>query len=360
MDAGARWPGGQGGIAQRAVGAPLPPERRIGVAESLERLLEVAQQAARAGAQVLRAGEGRQRVATKTSFADVVSEADRLSERAIRQVIAEACPGHLVLAEESDDPELRARLAQDPASVEHLWLVDPLDGTANYVHGVPLFAVSVAYLRAGRLQVGVVHDASRDLTFSAVHGRGAALNGRPIRVSERARLRESLLATGFQYDREAGVRLNLPQFAALQLQARGVRALGSAALGLAFVAAGWLEGFWELRLMPWDVAAGILLVQEAGGAVTRVDGSPYGWHAPDVLASNGRVHEELVRQLVEASRRGWGVLAAAAPGGDASGGAGKAGARAPAAAAPSRSATEPLPLEAPGGTGTKGPDRTPL
>lgn len=262
-----------------------------------DRVLEVAVRAARAGAEVLRSGRGRDRVAVKSSFADLVSDADRGSEQAIREVIRAAFPDHAILGEESADRGLWRALAEDPAAVEHVWIVDPLDGTLNYVHGVPLYGVSVAYAHRGEVRVGVVLDVPRDAAFAAVAGRGATLDGRPLRVSGRARLEECLLATGFYFDPAVGARENLDHFCALQQRARGVRALGSAALALAYVAAGWLDGFWELRLAPWDVAAGALLVREAGGRVTHADGRPHGFARRDVVASNGHVHDALLAEL---------------------------------------------------------------
>lgn len=269
----------------------------------LEQLLDVALRAARAGAEVLRSGEGRQRVQAKSSFVDLVSDADRGSEQAIRRAITEAFPDHPVLGEESVDRRLWSRLAEDASSVAHLWIVDPLDGTLNYVHGVPLYAVSVAYVHRGCLQVGVVLDVARDAVFAAAAGRGATLDGQPLRVSGRSRLDECLLATGFYYDPDTGERHNLDHFASLQRRARGVRALGSAALALAYVAAGWLDGFWELRLAPWDVAAGILLVREAGGTVTHLDGSPHRLARPETVATNGRIHPALLAELAGAPQR---------------------------------------------------------
>ncbi|HEX6988786.1 MAG TPA: inositol monophosphatase family protein [Bacillota bacterium] len=267
----------------------------------MDRWLEVAREAARDAGRLLLAAQGRvSRVETKSSYADLVTETDRAAERAIADCIARrAGPGHEVLGEESFAAgRSRVCTLEDLAAAPRLWVVDPLDGTTNFVHGVPFFAVSIAYLERGETRFGVIYDPVRDAWYEAVRGRRFTENGKVGRVSGEADLRQSLLASGFQYDAAGEGRLNLRQFDAVARQSRNVRALGSAALALALVAAGRLSGFWELRLGPWDVAAGALMVEAAGGRVTHLDGSPFVLGSRlDIAATNGRIHEDLLAVL---------------------------------------------------------------
>jgi myo-inositol-1(or 4)-monophosphatase len=178
--------------------------------------------------------------------------------------------------------------------------VDPLDGTTNYAHGLPIYGVSVALELDGTLAVGVVYDPSREECFVAERGRGASLNGAPLRVSATPTLAESLLGTSYPNDLRAAPQDNLAEHAALMRRCRSVRALGSAVVGLAAVAAGRLDGYWEQRLGAWDVAAGALLIREAGGTVTAVDGGALDLAVPTIAASNGPIHSELLDALREA------------------------------------------------------------
>jgi myo-inositol-1(or 4)-monophosphatase len=171
--------------------------------------------------------------------------------------------------------------------------VDPLDGTTNFAHNYPFFAVSIAAEVEGRLTAGVVFDPVRDEMFAAAVGGGATLNGRPIRVSGIARLEDALLVTGFPYDVREHPERHVPLFQDFLLRAQGIRRDGSAALNLAYLAAGRFDGFWEAHLSPWDMAAGVLLVREAGGRVTDFDGQPFELDARRILASNGPLHEEM-------------------------------------------------------------------
>jgi len=177
--------------------------------------------------------------------------------------------------------------------------VDPLDGTTNYAHGLPIYGVSIALELDGVLAVGVLYDPNRDECFVAERGRGATVNGAPLRVSGTSSLAESLLGTSYPNDLRAAPRNNLAEHAALIQRCRSVRSLGSAALGLAAVAAGRLDGYWEQRLGAWDVAAGALLVREAGGTVTAVQGGPLDLVAPTIAASNGPIHSDMVQALKE-------------------------------------------------------------
>lgn len=226
---------------------------------------------------------------------DLVTEADRAAEALVVARLRAALPEASILAEEGGGFDGRGDLR---------WVVDPLDGTTNFAHGYGVFAVSIALEREEASVLGVVLDPVREECFTARRGGGAHLNGRPIAVSGRARLEEALLATGFPYDIREHPRNNLPQFAAFARRARGVRRDGSAALDLCAVAAGRFDGFWEEKLAPWDVAAGMLIVAEAGGAVSGYRGEPADAFAGNLVASNGRIHGEMVGVLESIERSG--------------------------------------------------------
>jgi len=219
---------------------------------------------------------------------ELVTEFDGTSERLIVDAIGRAFPGDATLAEEGG-----ARQGE-----RWRWIIDPLDGTTNFAHGLPHFAVSIAGEELGELAFGVVYDPMRDELFSAGRGGGAFLNDARLHISPSAALADSLLVTGFPYDLRSHPDNNLDRYAWLAMQTRGVRRFGSAALDLAYVAAGRFDGYWELRLAPWDLAAGMLLVREAGGTVTRVDGGPDVLRPPtSIAATNGLIHEELLEAL---------------------------------------------------------------
>jgi myo-inositol-1(or 4)-monophosphatase len=248
--------------------------------------------ATRAG-KLLLEERGKPRQITKKGEVDLVTEMDRRAERLIVEMLRSAFPEHSILAEEETRVD---------GPTPYRWLIDPLDGTTNYAHGFPLFCVGIALEREGLPLLGVAYDPSREELFVAERGRGASLNGDPIRVSRSPSLNESLLATGFPYDIRENARNNLAEYAAFSLRCQGVRRLGSAVLDLSYVAAGRLDGFWELRLGPWDVAAGALMVEEAGGRVTDVEGGPFSIDKPEIVASNALIHEEMVELLREVSR----------------------------------------------------------
>ncbi|HEX5415340.1 MAG TPA: inositol monophosphatase family protein [Chloroflexota bacterium] len=248
--------------------------------------LAVALEAAAAGARVLRRHYGEIQKVSFKGIVDLVTEQDKRSEAVIAQTIRRAFPEHAILGEES---------GLSGASPNR-WIVDPLDGTTNYAHGYPMFAVSIAYEENGQLRVGVVVDPLRREIFAAQRGLGATLNGQPIQVSNAETLLASVLETGFPYRRDR-LELALRQFVQLAPLTQGLRRSGSAALGLAYVAAGRLDGFWEATLNSWDMAAGALLIEEAGGTVSQIDGSPYRVDSTDIAASNGRIHAALIREL---------------------------------------------------------------
>jgi myo-inositol-1(or 4)-monophosphatase len=272
---------------------------------------------------------GRREISHKNSPINLVTDMDRRAESLIIDAIALHFPTHAILAEEGGVvlAEERGNLAEERGNLAeergvlaekrgilaeergtrvaptHRWIVDPLDGTTNYAHGMPIFCVSIALEIDGRLALGVVYDPNRDECFVAERGQGATVNGARLQVSTATALGESLLSTGYQYDIRHATRNNLPEHAAVLLRARSVREIGSAVLHLAYVAAGRLDGFWELSLGPWDVAAGALLVEEAGGRVTNPRGDALDLDAPSILATNGIIHDEVLRVLEEVRDR---------------------------------------------------------
>ncbi len=221
---------------------------------------------------------------------DLVTEADRASEQLIAERLRLCWPEHGIVGEEGTRSDMGA---------EYRWYVDPLDGTTNFAHAYPVFCVSIALVRQDEeLEVGVLYDPTRDEMFAAERGQGATLNGRPIRVSQTMTLAESILGTGFP-SHKRHKNPNIHFYHQITLRSHGVRRAGSAALDLANVACGRYDGFWEFNLNPWDTAAGVLLVQEAGGKVTRFDGSPFRLDSREVLASNQRIHHELLTNFEE-------------------------------------------------------------
>jgi myo-inositol-1(or 4)-monophosphatase len=224
---------------------------------------------------------------------DLVTEVDRRCEELIVAGLSDAFPDHSFLAEEN---------VYQKGSAPYKWIIDPLDGTTNYAHGFPWFCVSIALEHEGEVILGVIYHCMMDELFTAVKGAGAFLNGNRLRVSTRSPLRQSLLATGFPYDRSRDNENNFENFVNFQLASRAVRRPGAAALDLAYVAAGRLDGYWECKLKPWDVAAGFLLVVEAGGMVTNHAGLPYSVYDHRIIASNGAIHQEMI-ELLNRSRQ---------------------------------------------------------
>lgn len=266
----------------------------------------VAARAARAAGDVLRERFGAMAgvpVEFKRNEVDLVTEVDRAAEAAALAVIREACPGHRIVSEET------ASSSEGIREPGHAWIVDPLDGTTNYIQGIPMFCVSVAVYRDGAPLLGLVYDPLREEAFHAVRGGGAFLNGEPVRVSAGERLIRCVLATGTAVGRFGEWPHLVADLAAVGPRAGNVRFLGTAALHLAYVACGRLDGFWEHRLSPWDLAAGALLTEEAGGRVTRPDGAPFTLESHAILATNGRIHDEMVALL--ATTRGGGADGAA-------------------------------------------------
>ena len=231
----------------------------------------------------------------KKGTIDLVTEVDMAVERMFRALVAERFPDHQVLAEELGGAAL--------APAGPCWVFDPIDGTTNFAHGLPIFCSSLALEINGVAEVAAVYDPTRKELFTAERGGGAFLNGAPLRVSSATLLVDAMLVTGFPYDIHSRVDEIIGLFGAFIGQARAVRRLGSAAIDLCYVAAGRLDGFWELDLKPWDIAGGALIVAEAGGRITNMAGEPFTSRGGHVLATNGHLHEDMLG-VIRACREG--------------------------------------------------------
>ena len=238
---------------------------------------------------ILRQSFGQHLHVDHKSLIDLVTEVDRQSEQYLLGQIRELFPGHSIVAEES---------GVSAGNMDHQWYIDPLDGTVNFVHGLPIYSVSIAYAKRGKLLLGVVYDPMRDELFSAEARKGAWLNGGPVHVAEAQDMDDALLVTGFPYDIRTNPENNLNYYAYFALHSQGVRRLGSAALDLCYVACGRLDGFWELRLNPWDVAAGGLIAREAGATVTTITGEDDFISPPQsILAANPTIHALMLQEF---------------------------------------------------------------
>jgi myo-inositol-1(or 4)-monophosphatase len=263
-------------------------------------LLVFAQSLAREAGALLREGYGRVQHIHYKGAVDLVTEYDHRSEELILSRLRATYPTHRLYAEES---------GRGAAGSEYEWLIDPLDGTVNFAHGVPCFAVSLALTHHGQLQIGVVYDPLRDELFSAEAGRGATLNGDRMRVSTETELGRALLTTGFPYDVRTSPINNFEPFITFYKRAQAVRRPGSAALDCAYVACGRFDGYWEFKMKPYDIGAGTLLVQEAGGHVTTVTGgsdflgTADCLGAPSIVASNGHIHAQMLAILRDVESR---------------------------------------------------------
>ncbi|MEL6231447.1 MAG: inositol monophosphatase family protein [Cyanobacteria bacterium J06627_3] len=258
--------------------------------EDLQRFLDVATEAAMAGGAVLQKYWGNlSSVQEKGRSGDLVTEADRASEVEVLAVLKRHFPDHAILAEES------GQLGQLDSPL--LWAVDPLDGTTNYAHQYPLCAVSIGLLVAGVPTVGVVYNPILQDLYRAAKGLGATHNRQPIQISATTKLSDSLLVTGFAYDRRETLDNNYAEFCHLTHLTQGVRRGGSAAIDLAHVASGCLDGYWERGLSPWDLAAGVVLVEEAGGQISAYDGGPFDIYSGRLVATNGALHRPIIQEL---------------------------------------------------------------
>ncbi len=255
--------------------------------ENMKNFRELAREAARAAGAILRANWRLPKSIDYKGAIDLVTSADRESERIITELIRRDFPDHSILAEEQTDIQ--------NAQSDYRWIVDPLDGTTNFAHGYPQFSISIALERSGRVIFGLVYDPLREECFEAALGAGAALNGEALRVSAVSELDKALLATGFPYDRRDFADFYLGYFREFMIRCQGIRRGGSAALDLCYIACGRIDGYWELKLKPWDIAAGALIVAEAGGRLSDFSGGLFSLRGQETLASNGLVHEAMVQ-----------------------------------------------------------------
>ncbi|RLB05325.1 MAG: inositol monophosphatase [Deltaproteobacteria bacterium] len=254
----------------------------------LEDLLKVAITAAKEAGKIQREWLGREKRIEFKGEINLVTEVDTRCERMIVEIIKKSFPQHNILTEETPMPELPS---------PYRWIVDPLDGTTNYAHGYPCFCTSIALEVGGEIVLGAIYDPILEELFTAQKGKGAFLNGERIFVSSTQRLIEALISTGFPYDLRESSENNLDHFNNFIMEARAIRRDGSAALDLCYVAMGRFDGFWELKLKPWDVAAGKIIVEEAGGLVTDFRGGPLDIYGDQILATNGKIHNEMMEVL---------------------------------------------------------------
>ncbi len=259
-------------------------------------LIELAIKAAREAGAILQDFAGRGFEITHKGRINLVTEADLASERHIKQLIAAHFPTHRIIAEESWAEESWAG-EHDVTDDNYSWLIDPLDGTTNFSHGFPCYAVSIGVERKGESVVGVIYDPTRDELFAAERGAGATLNGKPIRVSDVTQLEKALTVSGFPYDVRERMNEYLPAWREFLNHSQAVRRLGAAAIDMACVACGRMDGFWEHGLSAWDVAAGWVIIEEAGGRVTKLDGSRFDNYSSSLLCTNGLVHDEMLAVL---------------------------------------------------------------
>ena len=265
--------------------------------DSLEQAREIAVGVAREAGRILLEGWGtRPAIGFKSEDIDIVTEFDKRSEALIVERLAAAFPDDRIVAEEGTTHG-------DAGRARRVWYVDPLDGTTNFAHGMPLFSVSLGMAIDRRAVLGVVEAPALGWSFAGTTSGGSTFNGKPIAPSQTDQLVRALLVTGFPYIRNP-VQNNLAEFAALTAAAQGTRRLGSAALDLCFVACGWLDGYWERALHAWDLVGGAAIVMGAGGRATDLDGTPFDGETGRVLATNGRIHEEISRVLEDVARRG--------------------------------------------------------
>lgn len=251
---------------------------------------KLAKETAIATGEILRGGLKKKRQVHYKGRVDLVTQIDIKAEKFITTQITKTFPNHSILAEESGES-----IKQSP----FLWIIDPIDGTTNYAHGYPAFCISIALAVDGKMMLGAIYDPVHDELFYAHRGQGSFLNRKRISVSTERKLAHSLLATGFPYDIAESRIDNLENFGRMYKNSRGIRRGGSAALDLCYLACGRFDGFWELKLHPWDTAAGLVIVEEAGGKVTQIDGAAYSIFKNNILASNGRIHGQMSKILLQ-------------------------------------------------------------
>ncbi|MEJ2156785.1 MAG: inositol monophosphatase family protein [Desulfobacteraceae bacterium] len=255
---------------------------------NLERIKQVATRASYSAGEVLKRHFGRLDKVEKKGAIDLVTAADFESEKTIVNEIQSVFPDHAILAEES---------GLHKGHPDKCWIIDPLDGTTNFAHNLPIFSISIAFSLDQEIQIGIVFNPISGELFTAMRGHGAQLNHHPISVSSASNLEESLLVTGFPYNLHLTISDLMQRFQRTLCACQGIRRLGSAALDLCYVACGRFDGFWEENLNPWDTAAGVLIAQEAGGRVSDFGGSPFDPEGEQILATNGHIHPEMMALL---------------------------------------------------------------
>ncbi|MFQ5779967.1 MAG: inositol monophosphatase family protein [Nitrospiria bacterium] len=254
----------------------------------LEPFRKVAIEAAKRSGRILKVGLQREVEIYYKGALNLVTNIDTRSERAIVALIGRHFPDHQIIAEEGHGRKNRS---------PYRWIIDPLDGTTNYAHRFPFFCVSIALEVKGRILLAVIYDPVRKELFTAEKGKGTFLNGRPVKVSSINKVSRSLLVTGFAYDIQTDPENNFRHFIKFSLNAQAVRRTGSAALDLCYVANGRFDGFWEMKLRPWDTAAGSLILTEAGGRITNFSGGRYSIYGTEILATNRMIHKEMIEIL---------------------------------------------------------------
>lgn len=268
------------------------PIHKLPSPSELQNLKKIAIEAAQVGGEILQKYAKAGFVIEHKTRLSLVTDADKASEQAIVKLLKQAYPSHQILAEEEG-------IHSDQQS-PYKWIIDPLDGTTNFAHAFPLYNVSIGVEYEGICIVGVVLDPTRPELFIGERGGGATCNGQPIRVSQVSELGKSLLCTGFGYDVSETADNNLDEFCRFTLRTQGVRRTGAAAIDLCYVASGRFDGFWEHKLNPWDTAAGVVILEEAGGKLTTYEGAPYSIYGKKVVASNGLIHDQVLEVLGQA------------------------------------------------------------
>lgn len=253
-----------------------------------DKLKRISIEAAKAGGEILLSYYGRIRDISKKKHAGLVTEADRKSEKKIISVIKSAFPDHSILAEESGD---------ERQSTRYKWVIDPLDGTTNYAHQIPIFCVSIALEENGKVVLGTVWDPVKENLYTAIRGKGVFKDKKQMKVSKIRNLEDSLIATGFAYQEGALLRESVDILRNFMRVTQGIRRTGSAVWDLCQVAEGHFDGFWEKNLQPWDVAAGMIFVEEAGGKISRYDGTPATIYDQQMVASNGFLHKQMIKVI---------------------------------------------------------------
>ena len=257
----------------------------------MKEYLDVALEAGKKAGEIIRDNFHKKKLIDYKGRINLVTNVDREAEKVVLDTIKKYYPEHNILTEETDHK-------QNPDQ-EYCWVIDPLDGTTNYVHGFPFVCVSIALQRNGKSIVGVVYNPILDELFHAEKGNGSFRNSEPISVSDNADFSKSLLATGFPYDMLDDERNNIQYFSKLIKKCRGIRRPGAAAIDICYVACGIFDGYWELELYPWDTAAGIIILEEAGGKVSKFDGSEFSIFDKEIVSTNGHIHGELLKVLLE-------------------------------------------------------------